>query len=126
MDKKNHILIVDDDPGTIEILSMILLNAGYEVIADPNAELLFLETGINPDLVLMDNQVGEKCGALLCHELKQNEKTKKIPIVLISGIDDLQRLAESACADDFLTKPFSIKNLLQKVEPLLAPKTVPC
>ncbi|MEP7163082.1 MAG: response regulator [Ferruginibacter sp.] len=126
MEKKYHILIVDDDHGTIEIISMILLNAGYQITADPTAELFFLESGINPDLILLDNQVGEKCGALLCHELKQNEKTRNIPIVLISGIDELQRLAESACADDFLTKPFSIKNLLQKVEACLLQRTVTC
>lgn len=120
MKKKYSILIVDDDPGTINILSVILQNAGYDVTADTTGELNFLETGINPDMILLDNQLGEKSGVAICYSLKQNEKTKDIPIILESGTEDLDTLAISACADDYLSKPFSIKILLKKVETLLA------
>lgn len=126
MEKKYNILVADDDPCTVKIVSMILQNAGYEVTEDPKAEMNFLSTGINPDLVLLDNQLGEKRGSSLCLDLKQNEKTKNISIILVSGIDELKALAKQVYADDFLNKPFSITSLLQKVESLLLKKPVPC
>lgn len=126
MEKKYNILVVDDDISTIQIISMILSNAGYQITADPTAELEFLSTGINPDLLLMDNQVGEKCGATICHELKRNEKTKNIPVILFSGVDNLEEIALFARAEDYMAKPFGISTLLQKIESLLLEKALAC
>jgi len=126
MEKTHSILIIDDEHSIVEIVSIILKNAGYEVTADPGAEMLFLKTGLNPDLILLDNQIGGKSGALMCLDLKQNERTRGIPVILVSATDDLKSLAQQACADDFLTKPFSIKPLLQKIEMLLSKNTVAC
>jgi len=126
MEKKYNILVVDDNVSTIQVISMILEHAGYLITADPYANLDFLSTGKNPDLLLMDNQVGEKCGASICEELKHNEKTRKIPIILFSGIDNLKELALRVCADDYLAKPFCLQTLLQKVESVLLRKAVPC
>jgi DNA-binding response OmpR family regulator len=126
MVNKYNILIIDDDPGIIDILSLILLNHGYNVTSDTTGELEFLETRIYPDLILLDNQLGEKSGVSICFSLKQNEKTRTIPIILESGNEDLYSLAANACADDYLSKPFCIKTLLKKVETLLARKEVVC
>ena len=60
MNNKQHILIVDDDAGTVEIMSIILQNAGYEISTDNNGDLLFLQTGIHPHLILLDNKLGQK------------------------------------------------------------------
>lgn len=122
MEKKYNILVVDDNIGTIEIISMILHNEGYDVTADPTAELAFLSTGKNPDLILLDNQVGEKSGTLICRQLKQEERTSKIPVILFSGMDNLKELANDACADDHLAKPFCVKELFEKIQALLSKK----
>ena len=126
MGKKDNILVVDDDAGTIEVMSMILQNAGYSMEADQYADLDFLNTGVYPDLILMDNQVGERNGASLCLQLKTNEKTKHIPIILFSGIDNLKELASHVCANDYLAKPFSMEILLEKIETVLVRKEVAC
>ncbi len=126
MNGKPNILIVDDDVSTIEIVSMILRSAGYDIMADTNGDLEFLQTSLYPDLILLDNHLGDKCGASICFYLKNNAVTKHIPIILASGIDDLDDLAAIACADDYLSKPFSIKLLLAKVEALLSQKAIAC
>ena len=122
MEKKYNILVVDDNVGTIDIISMILHNEGYDVTADPTAELAFLSTGKNPDLILLDNQVGEKSGTVICQELKQQENTRKIPVILFSGMDNIKELANEACADDHLAKPFCVKELFEKIQALLSKK----
>ena len=119
MNKKNTILIVDDDGSIIDIMSAILIKAGYNVIANETGELDFIITGNYPDLILLDNYLGDKNGGDICRLLKENMLTKNIPVILISGTDGLYGIAENACADDFLSKPFSIQNLLQKIEFLL-------
>ena len=120
MNKQNTILIVDDDQGMIEIISNILRNAGYNTISDTTGKFEFIETNRSPDLILLDNYLGTNNGADLCSLLKKNERTKHIPVILISGAEGLYSIADKACADDFLTKPFSIQNLLRKIEFLLS------
>lgn len=124
MSNKQHILIVDDDAGTVDIISIILQNAGYQITTDNCGNLHFLQTGLHPDLILLDNTLGQKKGADLCLELKANEQTKDIPVIMVSAADDLKGLATHACADNFLPKPFSIQDLLTIVKKTLQPKPV--
>ena len=119
MNKKHTILIVDDEEAIIKIVSLILTNAGYDIIADSHADLHFLQTHIYPDLILLDNQLGTKSGADICRQLKTNERTKHIPVMLVSATEGLSEIASYACADDFLPKPFDVETLLQKVDSLL-------
>ncbi|MEO8771501.1 MAG: response regulator [Ferruginibacter sp.] len=120
MNKKNTILIVDDDDSIIKIVSLILANAGYDIITDNNGDLHFLQTNIYPDLILLDNQLGSKSGADICRQLKTNQLTKHIPVMLVSATEGLPEIATYACADDFLPKPFDVDTLLQKVDSLLS------
>ena len=122
MNKKNTILIVDDDQSIIEIVSIILSNAGYDVITDTDGSLPFLKSISFPDLILLDNQLGNKSGAEICRLLKANELTGNIPVILVSATEGLPEIAGKACADDFLSKPFDIQILLQKIESLLHKK----
>ena len=126
MEKKDNILVVDDDAGTIEVMSLILQNAGYHIETDQEASLDFLKTGIYPDLILMDNQVGERSGASLCLRLKTNERTRHIPVILVSGIDNLKELAMHVCANAYLPKPFSMEVLLEKIAAVLNHQEAAC
>lgn len=119
MSNKQHILIVDDDAGTVDIISIILQNAGYQITTDNCGNLHFLQTGLHPDLILLDNTLGQKKGADLCLELKANEQTKDIPVIMVSAADDLKILSTNACADYFLSKPFNMQDLLSLVHTAL-------
>lgn len=122
MNKKNTILIVDDEQGIIEIVSLILSNAGYDIITDTDGSLHFLKSIRFPDLILLDNQLGNKSGAEICRSLKTNELTRDIPVMLVSATEGLAEIAAKAFADDFLAKPFDMQALLQKIESLLKKK----
>ncbi len=126
MDTKTTILVVDDDVSIVNIVSLILTNAGYEVATNTTGDLHFLKSGIKPDLILLDNQLGIRNGEELCRQLKKGQRTKDIPVILVSATSDLDQIADKACADDFLPKPFGIQQLLQKIETILANKAIAC
>ena len=66
MNKKYTILIIDDDQSIIEIVAIILSNAGYDILTDMDGDLHFLRSISFPDLILLDNQLGNKSGAEIC------------------------------------------------------------
>src|SRR5215203_2706918 len=104
MNKQALILIVDDDPGTLNIMSLILQNAGYLVETDEYGSLSLNDS--RPDLILLDSNLGVLDGATICREIKSNERTKDIPVIMISAMHDIQRICEEANADNYLSKPF--------------------
>lgn len=112
-------MIIDDDICTLEIIVIVLNNAGFEASVENDCRLSFLQKEKLPDLILLDNNLGEKTGCELCKDFKKMERVKNIPVILISAMEDLPRLAKDACADDHLKKPFGIQPLLQKIKQLL-------
>jgi DNA-binding response OmpR family regulator len=115
MSKK--ILILDDDSDILEILTIVLSEAGYETRALTHGETVLEDiTNFQPDLVLMDVMLGSMDGRAICKDIKQNEVTSHLPVILISGTHDLARsLHLSGAPDDFVAKPFGIQYLLAKV-----------
>lgn len=118
MENNKTILIVDDDTSIINIMSLILRNAGYNVSTNGNGDLHFLQDHIYPDLILLDNELGSKNGAEICRHLKDNPLTQHIPIMLVSATEGLAQISVHAGANDFLPKPFDVETLLLKVASL--------
>lgn len=117
--KQKKIFIVDDDSSTLNILSLILQNAGYEVEVDSNGCMDFLLPGDLPDLILLDNCLGNKNGIIISRELKAAELTKQIPVIIISAMQNIDDIYRQAGADNYLSKPFSITQLLEIIETTL-------
>lgn len=114
--KNKRIVLADDDPGILDAIGMILEMEGYEVNTTLNGNtILSPEAGL-PDIYILDIWMSGSDGRELCKKLKSDEKTKAIPVILISASNDLQRSAEGAGADDFLSKPFEIDALLTKIK----------
>ena len=106
-----HIHIIDDDACTLEILILILDNAGYKVTTNHTASLDFLEFTHKPDIIIMDNNLGITTGVELCQKLKADPHTAHYPVILISAMQNVEELSIEAGADGFLPKPFSIAQL---------------
>lgn len=70
--------------------------------------------GLAPDLILMDNWLGESLGSNLCLEIKSDRATKNIPVIMISGQSNLYQISKACCADGYVEKPIDL-NTLQKV-----------
>lgn len=104
-----RILIVDDDPQIVHILSRLLQREGYLVETAVNGvEALTRVDEQQPDLILLDVVMPEMDGFTLCQRLKDDERTALIPITMLTGRDDHEnhRRGIEAGADDFLAKPF--------------------
>lgn len=117
------ILIVDDQPEVLELVSVTLEIGPYQILTAKNGkQALELATKELPDLMLLDIQMpGELDGIDVCRELKSNEATKGIHIVMLTakGQDFDKELGRDAGADDYFVKPFSPLELIKKVEELL-------
>jgi DNA-binding response OmpR family regulator len=116
------ILVVDDDPDIREIIMMVLEGEGYHVAGLDNGTAV-IETvqQIRPAMVLLDVQLGDLDGRDICRELKVEPATQAIPIMIISASHGWHALLEKQCnADDFMSKPFDIVELIDHVKRLAA------
>ncbi|MDP3121497.1 phosphate regulon transcriptional regulator PhoB [Polynucleobacter sp.] len=117
-----HILVVEDEPSIAELISINLTYAGYAVSRALQAdEALLLLRNAKPDLVILDWMMPGKSGVQFARELKSNPATQSIPILMLTakGEEADKVLGLDAGADDYVTKPFSPKELVARVKALL-------
>jgi len=112
------ILILDDDKDILEIVTIILIEYGYEIRALNHGDRIFEEIKeFGPDLILMDVRLANMDGLAICREIKENILYSFIPIILISATHDLDKsLDQVGAPNDFLSKPFDIDVLINKIE----------
>ncbi|HYM81376.1 MAG TPA: response regulator [Candidatus Limnocylindria bacterium] len=116
------ILVVDDDRRVVELLQIALHAHGFRVLtAGDGDEALRRAISERPDLVVLDVRLPRKSGLEVCETLRQDPEDPTVPIVLVSAAAEtearLQGLARGA--DDYLTKPFSPKELIARIKRLL-------
>ena len=116
------ILLVDDEPDILEIISYSLKNAGYNIYTATNGvEAVEQASKIEPHLIILDVMMPEMDGIEACEVIRKKEKIKNTLITFLSarGEDYSQIAGFNAGADDYLTKPIKPKILLSKVKSLL-------
>ena len=99
-------------------MDVLLRREGYETIAAFSKEIFKDLDVINPDLILMDNRLGDGFGKDYCRQLKDDPATGHFKIILVSGAADLETLAGESKADGFLSKPFDLRKLTALVNRL--------
>ncbi len=119
---KEKILIVDDEKDLVELVKYHIEKGGYKaLVAGSGGEALDLAAKQNPALIILDIMLPGFDGYEVCRILKRNENTKNIPVIMLTAKmqeeDTLTGL--KAGADDYLTKPFSPKILMARVETVL-------
>ena len=115
MNTQKRVMIADDDPGILDAVEAMLEFGGYEVSSTPNGATLLDIHDNFPDLLLLDIWMPGTDGREVCKQLKAQESSKKMPIIMISASTELEKSAKEAGADDFLEKPFDMDELLQKI-----------
>lgn len=117
MSKK--ILIIDDDRDILELITLILEEKGFDVVASVSGNILDKVLEINPDLILLDDWLEDLNGHELCCSLKGNPETTHMPVILISASTGLEKLSQDCFADAYIEKPFDIDGLELKINELL-------
>ena len=122
MAQNKNILVVEDDPDIKELISFNLSNQGHQVFEANNGELGIEKARKKlPDLILLDLMLPGIHGLDVCRIIKADQETKDIPIIMVTAMgqeEDIVKGLETG-ADDYITKPFSIKVLLARVSAVL-------
>jgi two-component system phosphate regulon response regulator PhoB len=124
------ILVVEDEPAIVELLKVNLADAGYDVREAHDAETA--QRSIReqlPDLVLLDWMLPGRSGLALARELRGEERTRELPIIMVTArADEADRITGlEAWVDDYVTKPFSPRELKARIKAVLrrrAPEAV--
>ena len=114
-----RILIVDDEPAVTDLLAYNFRKAGYEILlAGDGREALKLAYEATPDLILLDLMIPEVDGLDVCRELR---KTSQVPIIMITARgEEIDRVVGLELgADDYVCKPFSVRELMARVKAVL-------
>ncbi len=122
---KERILVVDDSPVTLRMLSMVLEQQGYDVVTAVNGEEALNQIReLEPPLVFMDAMMPKKDGYETCQEARQDAAISRQPyiIMLTAGGHEADReRAEQVGVDEFVTKPFSPSKVVALVQQILEP-----
>ncbi|WP_293308575.1 response regulator [Pedobacter sp. UBA5917] len=115
------ICLLEDDEGIREIIEMILTDEQYEVYGFSNVkDFMAFEDKGSQDLYLLDVRLPDGSGLMVCDDLKNNDATKSIPIMMMSAHASLNEMKHNCRAEEFIAKPFDIFDLLKKVDQQLS------
>ncbi|MBX9644131.1 MAG: phosphate regulon transcriptional regulator PhoB [Novosphingobium sp.] len=117
-----RLLLVEDDPALAELLEFRFRNEGYQVQVTPDGdEALLLAAEEAPDLVVLDWMIEGTSGIEVCRRLRKTKATAHVPILMLTarGAEDDKVRGLETGADDYLTKPFSPRELLARVGAIL-------
>ena len=129
-----HILIADDEPSIVTLMSEILTHAGHRVSTSYSGLDTLKKLGLEPenpavelpDLVILDIMMPHSDGYTVGTVIRNRERTRHIPILVVSALREMSRLFDATVkVEGFLTKPFTPEDLLGNVAKILAASKAP-
>ena len=118
-ENKGNILLVDDIPENLQLLSDLLLKLGYTVRSVTSGRMALKTVNVKrPDVILLDIKMPEMDGYQVCRILKADEELRSIPVIFISALDDVfdKVTAFNSGGIDYITKPFQIEEVVARLE----------
>lgn len=119
---KPRILVIDDDLGVIKLTTSILNSSGYDVLSSSDAPVgLEMAMKEEVDLIVLDVMIPVINGFNICRLLKSQDKTKKIPVILLTSRaqDEDRKIGQEVGADAYIAKPLEREHFLNTVRQLL-------
>jgi DNA-binding response OmpR family regulator len=111
------ILLLDDNKDLLQIVQIILKGQGYDTVLASRIEEAVQKIRIHkPALILMDVFISDQDGREFCNQLKHDDETSNIRVIMMSGYDNSLGLMSQVGADDFMQKPFDYTDLLSRVQ----------
>ena len=105
------ILVIDDNAGILFVMKQALALKGYEVHTSETFTGVAGIVALTPDLIYLDISLVGQDGREISQEIKHDERTKNIPIIILTAYPNADELANEAGADSYLPKPFDLKDL---------------
>ena len=125
MKEKALILVLDDDPDICIMIKMVLDYYGYEAMDAENEETAVKIISSNHvDLLIMDMLLSGVDGTDICRRLKLDKQTSSIPILMFSAHPTAKETCLAAGADDFISKPFEMNDMMEKISFFLERKKI--
>lgn len=122
MIKRIHVL--EDDSDIRYVIEFLLKSEGYEIqLSSSVSELKSKLRDALPDLFLIDVMLPDGNGIEICDDLKNDMFTKHIPVVVMSANPRSKQMSSQACADDYISKPFDVEDVVKRINNLLVKKT---
>ncbi len=113
----HKILVVDDDQSILDSMEIALNLQDYEVETTTKGQETFSKIeSFNPDLIFMDVYLSGMDGREICKQIKEDDKTKHIPVIIFSANKTMQEVFSESGANDFIGKPFNMDELYEKVK----------
>jgi DNA-binding response OmpR family regulator len=113
----HKILVVDDDQSILDAMEITLKLQDYEVETTTKGEETFSKIeSFKPDLIFMDIYLSGMDGREICKQIKQENKTKHIPVIIFSANKSMKEVFKDSGANDFIGKPFNMDELYDKVK----------
>ena len=119
----HRVLIVDDEPHIVISLEFLMKQEGYEIeVARDGKEALSALTDFQPDLVLLDVMLPHHDGFEICQMIRENPEWESVKVIILTAKGRQSDITKGMAlgADDYITKPFSTKELVQKVSEMLS------
>ena len=111
------VLVIDDDPDIVEAIQLILTTEGYDSeVTTKGSETCQKVREYKPDVIILDILLSGNDGRTICKNLKNDPRTKHIPIIMISAHPTAKRAAKESGANSFVAKPFSVFALLTEIQ----------
>src|SRR5262249_49725940 len=116
---KGRILIVDDDPHAVEILTRMLGREGYACLSASGGAACLQTLGAHPvDVIVLDVMMPEMDGLQVCERLRADEQLRQIPVILLTAKDDIETRSRGMAlgVSEYLTKPINKRELFARIE----------
>ena len=118
----SKIIVIEDDPLILKLISQTLQREGYEVVtATDGSEGLRKVRETHPHLVVLDISLPGLDGYQVCHHIRSTHETSKLPVIMVTAMSrpSDQRRGFETGADDYLSKPFVLSELITRIQSLL-------
>jgi two-component system phosphate regulon response regulator PhoB len=112
---KRKVLIIENDPDIRDIVDYILAEEGFTTLTIPEPETMQHLLQFAPDVILIDEFINSKPGHRLCLKIKNTPLLNKIPVIVLSTANDIELIATECQANDYVRKPFDVKEMVEKV-----------
>lgn len=116
---KPTVLIVEDNIDLAEAARRFLEIKRFRVLISDGKDLDEIIEEEKPDIIILDISLGALDGRDLCRNIKQSEKTKAIPVIMLSAHERLSKAYGDNCADGYIMKPFALTELLSEIQLLI-------